>query len=67
LGCCFGPLLEFLFGLSGCLFLSRILLLLVGDLFQAVEFFSVQLVELGIDVLDGVLCARDDYVLTVGS
>jgi len=53
--------------LSGCLFLSRVLLLLVGDLFQAVEFFSVQLVELGIDVLDGVLCARDDYVLTVGS
>jgi len=39
-------------------------LLLSGYLLQAIELFSVQLVELGIDVLDGVLGAGYDDMLT---
>ncbi len=34
------------------------------DLLQPEELFAIQLVELGVDVLDRVLRTRDDYVLT---
>ncbi|USP76001.1 hypothetical protein yc1106_03275 [Curvularia clavata] len=46
------------------LFICSIILLLLGDFLQAVELFSVQLVELGVDVLDGVFGSGDNDVLT---
>jgi hypothetical protein len=39
-------------------------LLLSGDLLQTVEFFTVQLVQLGVYVFDGVLGAGYDDMLT---
>ena len=38
-------------------------LLVVLDLFQAVKLFSIQLIELGIDILDGVLRSWNDDML----
>lgn len=45
------------------LFFLSIPLLLARDLLQPVEFFSVEFVELRVDVLDGIFCAGNDNVL----
>jgi len=44
---------------------SSVSLLLARHLLQAVKLFSVQLVELGVDVLDSVLGARDNDMFAV--
>lgn len=46
-----------------CLLFLGIPLLLTRDLFQSVELFSVELVEFGVDVLDGVFGPGDNDVL----
>jgi hypothetical protein len=46
------------------LFSGSVALLLCRDLFQAVELFTVELVELGVDVADGVFGTGDNDVLT---
>ena len=59
---CVGRLCRLLllsYGLLG----GSVSLLLRGHLLQAVELLAVQLVELRVDVLDGVLGARNDDVL----
>lgn len=69
LGCilCLLAVVGLLLGLESRRLLDgRISLLLARHLLQAVELFSVQLVELRVDVLDGVFCAWDDDVLTAG-
>lgn len=58
-------LILLLSGLSGCLFSCSVLLFLVGDFLQTVEFFTVELIQLRIDVLDCILSSRNDDVLTV--
>jgi hypothetical protein len=55
----------FLLRLSGCLLRGSILLLLIGHLLQAVELFSIELVQLGVDILDCVFCSRNDDMFTV--
>jgi hypothetical protein len=52
-GCVVGPLLFGLLRLDLCVCGCRVALLLSGDLLQAVELFSVEFVELGIDVWEG--------------
>jgi hypothetical protein len=54
-------LLSFTFLLRG----HRIALLFARDFLEAVELFSVELVEFAIDVLDCVFCSRDDDVFAV--
>jgi len=63
LGCIFlslCTLLRILLLQPSSLFDCGISLLLAGDFLEAVKLLSVQLVELGVDVLDGVLCTWDD-------
>ena len=72
-GTFFGTVFGTFFGLGGVLRLQArsfldgsISLLLARDLLEAVEFFSIQLVQFGVDVLDGVFCAGDNDMLAVG-
>ena len=51
---------------SGFFFLlcrSIVSLFVIFDLLQAVKFFPIQLIQFGVDVLDGVLRSRDNDML----
>jgi hypothetical protein len=68
LGCIFLCLLTILVVLlrqPGSLLHGGVSLFLARHFLQAVKLFSVQLVELGVDVLDGVFCAWNDDMLAV--